>query len=141
MPIFEISKSNYGEMAINIAIFCDLCSKWHYILVEFKSDRMSPRESAENRRICAYGFNCKILSILSSYSKSRIKLHYAKKFLVSPTIFKFSPLTPGLQAKSNSVGCNLGQNKPLEAFLHLSRFWIRFGDPIFGRWKRERVIE
>ena len=30
------------------------------ILVEFESDRMSPRESAKNGRIGAHGLNCKI---------------------------------------------------------------------------------
>ena len=29
-----------------------------YILVEFESDRMSPRESAKNGRIGAHGLNC-----------------------------------------------------------------------------------
>ena len=32
-----------------------------YILIEFESDRMSPRESAKNGRIGADGSNCKIL--------------------------------------------------------------------------------
>ena len=31
-----------------------------YILVEFESDRMSPRESTKNGRIGAHGLNCKI---------------------------------------------------------------------------------
>ena len=31
-----------------------------YILVEFESDRVSPRESAKNGRIGAHGLNCKI---------------------------------------------------------------------------------
>ena len=31
-----------------------------YILVEFESNRMSPRESAKNGRIGAHGLNCKI---------------------------------------------------------------------------------
>ena len=31
-----------------------------YILVEFESDQMSPRESAKNERMGARGLNCKI---------------------------------------------------------------------------------
>ena len=31
-----------------------------YILVEFETDRMSPRESTKNGRIGAHGLNCKI---------------------------------------------------------------------------------
>ena len=31
-----------------------------YILLEFETDRMSPRESAKNGRIGAHGLNCKI---------------------------------------------------------------------------------
>ena len=33
-----------------------------FILVEFESDRMSPRESAKNGRIGAQGLNCRIFS-------------------------------------------------------------------------------
>ena len=31
-----------------------------YILVEFKSDQISPRESAKNGRLGAHGLNCRI---------------------------------------------------------------------------------
>ena len=47
-------------MAINIAIFFLIFDEDDvlYILVEFESDRMSPRESAKNGRIGAHGLNC-----------------------------------------------------------------------------------
>ena len=49
-------------MAINLAIFYVIFDEndVFYILVEFESNRMSPRESAKNGRIGAHGLNCKI---------------------------------------------------------------------------------
>ena len=46
-------------------------------------------------------------------------------FSVQPRFSTLAALTPGLQAKSNSVGCNLGQNGPksennLKFLSHLS---------------------
>ena len=63
LPIFEISNANYGQMTIIIAnfFFVIFDEKYVlYILVEFESDRVSPRESAKNGRIGADGLNCKI---------------------------------------------------------------------------------
>ena len=49
-------------MAINIANFFVIFDENDvlYNLVEFESDRMSPRKSAKNGRIGAHGLNCKI---------------------------------------------------------------------------------
>ena len=49
-------------MAINIAKFFGIFEQVDvlYILVEFESDRISPRKSAKNGRIGAHGSNCKI---------------------------------------------------------------------------------
>ena len=51
-------------MAINIANFFVIFDENDvlYILVEFESDRMSPRESAKKGRIGAQGLNCRIFS-------------------------------------------------------------------------------
>ena len=59
-----------------------------YILVEFESDRISPRKSGKNGRIGAHGLNWKIF--VNSEFRFEIKLPYVKKFHVSPTILKFS---------------------------------------------------
>ena len=50
-----------------------------FILVGFESDRMSPRESAKNGRIDAYGLNCKIFSNSEHIFESMIKNHLRKK--------------------------------------------------------------
>ena len=50
----------FGKMAKNIANFFFVIfdeNDVHYILVEFQSDRISPRESAKNERIGAHGLN------------------------------------------------------------------------------------
>ena len=49
-----------------------------FILVEFESDQMSPRESPKNGRIGDYGLNC-IFLILSSYLKSTMKITLEKQ--------------------------------------------------------------
>ena len=49
-------------MAVNIAIFFIFDKDDAlYILVEFESDRISPRESTINGQIYAHRWNCKIL--------------------------------------------------------------------------------
>ena len=50
LSIFEISNANYGQMTIIIANFLLIFHEKDHlnILVEFESDRMSPRESAKN---------------------------------------------------------------------------------------------
>ena len=64
-----------------------------FIFVEFESDRRSPRESVNNGRNGANGLNCKIF-IISELIFENYDENYPtkKKFQVSPTIFKFSPL-------------------------------------------------
>ena len=61
-----------------------------YILVEFGSDRMSPREGAKNGRIATQGLNCKIFVdselIFGIYDEN----YPVKKIHVSQTILKFS---------------------------------------------------
>ena len=47
---------NYGQFFFVIFDENDVL----YILLEFETDRMSPRESAKNGRIDAHGLNCKI---------------------------------------------------------------------------------
>ena len=63
-----------------------------YILVEFESDRMSPRESAKNGRIGAHGLNC-IIFVNSELRFEILDKNYPmkKKIHVSPTILKFYP--------------------------------------------------
>ena len=51
-----------------------------HILVEFESDRMSPRKSAKTGQNGAHRFICINFSILSSYSKSSMKIT-EKKFM------------------------------------------------------------
>ena len=62
-----------------------------YILVEFESDRMSPRESTKNGRIGAHGLNCKIF-VNSEFRFEIYDKNYPmkKKIHASPTILKFS---------------------------------------------------
>ena len=62
-----------------------------FILVEFESDRMSPRESAKNGRIGAHGLNC-IIFVNSELRFEILDKNYPmkKKSHVSPTILKFS---------------------------------------------------
>ena len=51
LAIFKISNANYGQMTIIMANFFFVIfdeNDFLYILVEFESDRMSPRESAKN---------------------------------------------------------------------------------------------
>ena len=59
---FEISYGNHGQMAVNITNFFVISVRDDaiYILVEFESDGMSPRESAKKGRMGAHGLNCKI---------------------------------------------------------------------------------
>ena len=80
-------------MAINIANFFvifvedDVLS----ILVEFESDRISPRESGKNGRNGAHGLNCKILVNSEVIFEIHDENYLMKKnFHVSPTILKFS---------------------------------------------------
>ena len=60
-------------------------------MVEFESDRMSPRESTKNGRIGAHGLNCKIF-INSEFRFEIYDKNYPmkKKFHVSTTLLKFS---------------------------------------------------
>ena len=53
-----------------------------YILVEFESDRMSPRESAKNGRICAHGLNCIIFVDSELIFEIYDKNYPRKKYLV-----------------------------------------------------------
>ena len=59
-----------------------------FILVELRSDQISPRESAKIGRMGAQGLVAKFLSILSSYLKSTIKIMLGKNH-VSMIILKF----------------------------------------------------
>ena len=52
-----------------------------YILVEFKSDRISPRESAKIGRMDAHGLNCKIFVDSELTFKISMKIALVKKFL------------------------------------------------------------
>ena len=58
--IFDISNGNFGQIVINIPNFFFMIFDENgvfYLLVEFESDRMSPRESAKNGQIGAHGLN------------------------------------------------------------------------------------
>ena len=57
LVIFEISNSHFVKHNLL------------HILVEFESDRMSPRESAKNGRMGARGLNCKFFLILRANLK------------------------------------------------------------------------
>ena len=57
--------------------------------VEFESDRMSPRKVRKMDEFALTGYIVKFLSILSSDSKSTIRITLCKKLHVSPTILKF----------------------------------------------------
>ena len=63
LAIFEISNGYFHEMVINIGIFFVIIIQDNvlFILVEFESDRIRPRESAKNGQIGAHGLNSKIL--------------------------------------------------------------------------------
>ena len=61
-----------------------------YILVDFESDRMSPRESTKNGRIGAHGLNCKIFDNTEFRFEIYDKNYFMKKNHASPTILKFS---------------------------------------------------
>ena len=69
-------------MVKNIGIFSVIFIQDNifFILVEFESDRISPRKSAKNGRIGAYALKCEIFWILSSNLKSTIKITPRKKF-------------------------------------------------------------
>ena len=65
-----------------------------YILVEFESDRMSPRESAKNGRNGAHGLNWKIFV----HSEFRFEIHdknypMKKNFMSLRPFWNFTPLT------------------------------------------------
>ena len=60
LAIFDISKAYFSQMTIIISNFFFVIFDENdvlYILVEFESDRMSPRESAKNGRNGAHGLN------------------------------------------------------------------------------------
>ena len=80
-------------MAINIANFFFVIFDVDdalFIMVEFKSDRISPRESAKNSRNGAAGLNC-IIFVKSELIFEIYDQNYPrKKFLVSTTPLKFS---------------------------------------------------
>ena len=56
-----------------------------YILVEFETDRMSPRESAKNGRIGAHGLNCKIFV----NSELRFEIYDEKNFMSLQPFWNF----------------------------------------------------
>ena len=58
-----------------------------YILVEFESDRMSPRESAKNGRNGAHGLNCKIFVNSEFRFEIYDKNYPMKKNFMSPRPF------------------------------------------------------
>ena len=61
-----------------------------YILEEFESDRISPRESANNGRNGAHGLNCKIFIISELIFEIYDENYPRKKIHVSTTLLKFS---------------------------------------------------
>ena len=90
MAIFEISNANYGKMTIIIAncffvIFGE--NDFLYILVEFESNRMSPRESAKNGRYGAHGLNLKIFFNSEFRFEIHDKNYPMKKNFMSPRSF------------------------------------------------------
>ena len=81
LRIFEILNGHFDQMAKNIGNFVFVIFNQDnvlFILVEFESDQMSPRESPKNGRIGDYGLNCIFLS-LSSYLKSTMKITLEKQ--------------------------------------------------------------
>ena len=94
LPIFEISNANFGQMAIIIVNFFFMIfdeNDFLYILVEFETDRMSPRESAKNGRIGAHGYGpCmvpKYMQVLLSSYFMRSSIICSEKF--SCIFFRF----------------------------------------------------
>ena len=63
--------------------------KYLFILLEFESDRMSPRESTKNGRIGANGLNRKIFLNSELIFKINDKNYARKKIHVSTTLLKF----------------------------------------------------
>ena len=61
-----------------------------FILVQFESDRISPRESAKNGRMGAHGLNCIIWVNSELGLKIYVENYPRKKIQVSTTLLKFS---------------------------------------------------
>ena len=103
---------NYGQFFF--VIFDE--NDFLYILVEFESDRMSPRESAKNGRNGPHGSNWKIF-VNSEFRFEIYNKNYPmkQKIHVSPTILEF--LSPNLAGPNLLVKLELSVQK-----LRVSKF-------------------